>query len=379
MKIKFTECVEVVGSTCKRFEGSKKYISTGAIDEDHMNESDVETVTFVEKPSRANLVVSEGDIIFAKMQSTRKVMLIDSELAANIYSTGFFAVKAKQGIITNKCLLHLLSSDTFLSQKDKNCSGATQKSITNAGLEKIIVNIPEYVNQNQIAEKLDHIHRIIKLRREELYNLDQLIKARFVEMFGNVKANPYGFEKMTLKDTCTVITGNTPSRSVPEYYGDSIEWIKTDNIVSGRLSPSQALEYLSDEGLKVGRTVEKGAILMACIAGSVASIGRVCITDRKVAFNQQINAIVPEDYDSLFLHTMLQLSKEYLVEEINMALKGILSKSKLEGKEFIVPSIEQQKQFASFVAQVDKSKVAVQKALDEAQTLFDSLMQEYFG
>lgn len=183
-------------------------------------------------------------------------------------------------------------------------------------------------------------------------------KARFVEMFGNVKTNPYGFEKMALKDTCTVITGNTPSRSVPEYYGDSIEWIKTDNIVSGRLSPSQALEYLSDEGIKVGRTVEKGAILMACIAGSVASIGRVCITDRKVSFNQQINAIVPEDYDSLFLHTMLQLSKEYLVEEINMALKGILSKSKLEGKEFIVPSIEQQKQFASFVAQVNKSKFA---------------------
>ena len=118
---------------------------------------------------------------------------------------------------------------------------------------------------------------------------------------------------------------------------------------------------------------------MACIAGSVASIGRVCITDRKVAFNQQINAIVPKDYDSLFLHAMLQLSKEYLVEEINMALKGILSKSKLESKEFIVPPKNQQKEFADFVVQVDKSKVVVQKALDEAQLLFDSLMQEFFG
>lgn len=233
--------------------------------------------------------------------------------------------------------------------------------------------------QKRIVTILSKLEWLLQSRKKEMDLLDNIIKARFVEMFGNVKTNPYGFEKMALKDTCTVITGNTPSRSVPEYYGDSIEWIKTDNIVSGRLSPSQALEYLSDEGIKVGRTVEKGAILMACIAGSVASIGRVCITDRKVSFNQQINAIVPEDYDSLFLHTMLQLSKEYLVEEINMALKGILSKSKLEGKEFIVPSIEQQKQFASFVAQVNKSKVAVQKALDEAQTLFDSLMQEYFG
>ena len=117
---------------------------------------------------------------------------------------------------------------------------------------------------------------------------------------------------------------------------------------------------------------------MACIAGSVASIGKVCITDRKVAFNQQINAVVPKDYDSLFLYTMLKLSKEYLVKEINMALKGILSKSKLESKEFIVPPMNQQDEFATFVAQVNKSKVAVQKALDEAQLLFDSLMQCYF-
>jgi len=246
-------------------------------------------------------------------------------------------------------------------------------------LKEISLEYKDAESQKNIVKILDTVTNIIELCKAELSELDNLIKARFVEMFGDIKANPYGFEKMALKDTCTVITGNTPSRSVPEYYGDSIEWIKTDNIVSGRLSPSQALEYLSDEGIKVGRTVEKGAILMACIAGSVESIGRVCVTDRKVAFNQQINAIVPEDYDTLFLHTMLQLSKEYLVEEINMALKGILSKSKLEGKEFIVPSIEQQEQFAPFVAQVNKSKVEVKKALDEAQLLFDSLMQKYFG
>ena len=100
---------------------------------------------------------------------------------------------------------------------------------------------------------------------------------------------------------------------------------------------------------------------------------------RTVAFNQQINAVVPEDYNILFLYVLLQLSKEYLVEEINMALKGILSKSKLEGKEFIVPPMELQNEFADFVHQTDKSKAAVQKSLDETQMLFDSLMQKYFG
>ena len=135
-------------------------------------------------------------------------------------------------------------------------------------LKEISLEYKDAESQKNIVKILDTVTNIIELCKAELSELDNLIKARFVEMFGDIKANPYGFEKMALKDTCTVITGNTPSRSVPEYYGDSIEWIKTDNIVSGRLSPSQALEYLSDEGIKVGRTVEKGAILMACIAGS---------------------------------------------------------------------------------------------------------------
>ena len=182
-----------------------------------------------------------------------------------------------------------------------------------------------------------------------------------------------------LKNSCKVVTGNTPSRTVAEYYGDYVEWIKTDNIVPGVLNPTKATEYLSEKGMVAGRTVDKGSVLMACIAGSVASIGRVCITDRKVAFNQQINAIIPEKYNTLFLYILLQMSKDYLIEDINMSLKGILSKSKLEGKEFIIPPVELQNQFAAFVTQADKSKAVIQKALDKAQLLFDSLMQRYFS
>ena len=246
-------------------------------------------------------------------------------------------------------------------------------------LKEVRIEYPDSNTQTQIVNILDKVSDVISKRKAELYALDNLIKARFVEMFGDPRSNPYGFSKKMLKDTCKVITGNTPSRSVEEYYGDYVEWIKTDNIVSGLLNPTKASEMLSEEGMKVGRAVGKDSILMACIAGSIASIGRVCVTDRTVAFNQQINAVVPEDYNILFLYVLLQLSKEYLAEEVNMALKGILSKSKLEEKEFMVPPIELQNQFADFVHQVDKSKVAVQKALDETQLLFESLMQKYFG
>ena len=230
---------------------------------------------------------------------------------------------------------------------------------TDTYVEQFEVGEKSKKEQVSICNKLDKLHDVMKLREQELQMLNDLIKARFVEMFGDPRSNPFGFEKKMLKDTCKVITGNTPSRAIAEYYGDYIEWIKTDNIVSGILSPTQATESLSEKGMNVGRTVEKNSILMACIAGSIASIGRVCITDRTVAFNQQINAVVPEQYNILFLYVLLQMSKDYLVEDINMALKGILSKSKLEEKEFIIPPMDLQEQFSDFVKQVDKSKVVV--------------------
>ena len=258
-------------------------------------------------------------------------------------------------------------------------TGSTFKAISRKVLEEIMIPEISLEKQIEFSEILERVYGVIQARKEELQKLDELIKARFVELFGDPRSNPFGFEKKMLKDTCKVITGNTPSRAIAEYYGDYIEWIKTDNIVSGILNPTQATESLSEKGMNVGRTVEKDSILMACIAGSIASIGRVCITDRTVAFNQQINAVVPEQYNILFLYVLLQMSKDYLVEDINMALKGILSKSKLEEKEFIIPPMDLQEQFSDFVKQVDKSKVKVQKALDETQKLFDSLMQQYFG
>ena len=266
-----------------------------------------------------------------------------------------------------------------LNDMGKKTHGATMKHIVKRDFDATEIPYPPLKKQIEIAINLDKVLMVIKERKRELKLLDELIKARFVEMFGDPRSNPFGFEKKMLKDTCKVITGNTPSRAIAEYYGDYIEWIKTDNIVSGILNPTQATESLSEKGMNVGRTVEKDSILMACIAGSIASIGRVCITDRTVAFNQQINAVVPEQYNILFLYVLFQMSKDYLVEDINMALKGILSKSKLEEKEFIIPPMDLQEQFSDFVKQVDKSKVAVQKALDETQILFDSLMQKYFG
>lgn len=269
--------------------------------------------------------------------------------------------------------------DKYVETLRKQAIGGVIKYIKLGNLTDAKITIPDIETQNKTVYVLDKLNSLIDKRKKQLEKLDELVKARFVEMFGDPRSNPCHFKKSILKETCKVITGNTPSRAIAEYYGDYIEWIKTDNIVSGITNPTTASEYLSKEGEKVGRIVGENSILMACIAGSIASIGRVCITNRKVAFNQQINAIVPEKYNIYFLYVLLQISKDYLVEDINMALKGILSKSKLEEKNFIVPPIELQNQFEKFVEQLDKSKSEIQKGLEKLELLKNALMQKYFG
>lgn len=347
---------------------------------------------YLEKEERAKYVSEEtfeslkcteiypGDILISRLpEPVGRACIIPQKKERMITAVDCTICRVDESIVSKEYLCYFMRSNAYYTKLLGSVTGTTRKRISKKNLGNIELEIPPKEEQTDVVSQLECLINVINSRNKELQLLDDIIKARFVELFGDPRINPNKYPTKMIKDTCIVITGNTPSRKVDEYYGDAIEWIKTDNIVSGLLYPTVASESLSDSGKAVGRTVDAGAILMACIAGSVASIGRVCITDREVAFNQQINAIVPKEYDVRFLHALLQISKDYLVEDINMALKGIMSKSKLEEKEFIVPSMEEQVGFAEFVEQVDKSKVAVQKALDETQLLFDSLMQEYFG
>ena len=244
-------------------------------------------------------------------------------------------------------------------------------------LKELSFNIPSIEKQREIADLMDIIVNLENLRKKQLEKLELFVKSRFIEMFGDPVTNEKGWVKVRLADKCCIITGNTPPRANEKYYGSYIEWIKSDNITSS-MYLTKAAEYLSEEGLAVGKKVESGSVLMTCIAGSLKSIGNVAIADRPVTFNQQINAVVTNEQNTLFMYEQFKLTKEYITCDVNMALKGILSKGQLSEKQFIFPPIELQNQFADFVAQVDKSKLAIQQSLYELETLKKSLMQQYF-
>ena len=258
-------------------------------------------------------------------------------------------------------------------------STARRRSLPTPTLLELDVPLPDIEQQRLALTTIHHAKNALDSRQAQLTKLDELVKARFVEMFGDPVTNPFNWPTVELGQRCEIITGNTPSRAAPENYGTFIEWIKSDNINTPSTFLTPAQEYLSEVGFQKCRFVESGSLLMTCIAGSLNCIGNVAVTNRRVAFNQQINAITPTCDNVLYLYWLMILSKPAIHKTINMALKGILSKSQLSSIKFPFPSIECQNQFAAFVAEVDKSKVEVQKALDQTQLLFDSLMQQYFG
>lgn len=283
-------------------------------------------------------------------------------------------LKPKEGIDADYLCYSLM-----FYKVDGMVNGATRMKLTQAAMRKMLIPSRKLDSQKKIVHILNKIQTLIKIEKEQLEQYDTLIKSRFIEMFGDPVYNPLGWNKKPLVDECDIITGNTPSRKVPEYYGDYIEWIKSDNINTPNAILTTAEEYLSEEGLKVGKSVDTGSILMTCIAGSIGCIGNVAIADRTVSFNQQINAIVPKKNNTWFMYILFELSKKAIQNTINMALKGILRKGQLSDLEFIFPPIELQNKFGDFVRQVEKLKSEEQKELEKAQTLFDSLMQKYFG
>ena len=99
--MKLLDCIEIVGSSCPKYNGVKNYVSTGAVSDNTIDSNQVETYLFEDKPSRANLVVTKGCVLFAKMMETKKTLIINEELQENIYSTGFYAVRPKEAILND--------------------------------------------------------------------------------------------------------------------------------------------------------------------------------------------------------------------------------------------------------------------------------------
>ena len=248
-------------------------------------------------------------------------------------------------------------------------------------LKQIQIEYPSIDKQEKIVKILDKVVMVIEDRRKEIQELDKLIKARFVEMFGDPVHNPYGWNKTELKELADLKIGPFGSLLHKEDYiegGHAL--VNPSHIVDGRIIIDSKLtvsedkyEELSAYHLKVGDVVmgrrgEMGRCAVVEEEGLLCGTGSLLIRPKGKVTADYIQKII--SYPT-FKKTIEDMAVGQTMPNLNVPI--------VSGFRIITPPIEVQNSYYDFVAQVNKSKVAVQKALDEAQLLFDSLMQEYFG
>ena len=244
---------------------------------------------------------------------------------------------------------------------------------------RLQIPLPPLAEQKRIAGILDAADALRAKRREALAQLDTLLQSTFLDMFGDPVTNPMGWDTSALGEVGEVITGNTPSRKHPEYYGEDIEWIKSDNINDPSFVLTEAEERLSVAGKAVARTSPRGSILVTCIAGSPSCIGNAAIADREVAFNQQINAFVPGERIALwFAFGMFWVGKRLVQSASTSSMKGMVSKSAFSAISIPIPPTSLQSRFAAIGESVEHQKASQRAHLAELDTLFASLQSRAF-
>ena len=265
---------------------------------------------------------------------------------------------------------------------EKYYTGATIPHIYFKDYKNEEFNLDNIEKQLEIIDVLGRCKKVIEARKQELVELDSLTKARFVEMFGTLDTPTQAFEKATLKELCNKITdgkhGGCKSEVGTERYFVGAREIYDDD-VHYESAPEINIEEFEKDYKRCN--VEIGDFLIVNTGATIGKSAIACDKRTEHTLLQKSVALLKVKKDVLnpiFLKWCYRVNtKMYMVE--NASAQPNLLLSKINATVIYVPDIELQNQFADFVHQVDKSKVAVQKALDETQMLFDSLMQEYFG
>lgn len=327
----------------------------------------------------------EGDVLFAKitpcMENGKGALAVGLENGIGCGSTEFHVLRPKTDIVVGAWLYYLTAWPVFRAEAEKNMTGsAGQKRVPKIFLEKYEVKIPTLDTQKRQVGLLNCMRDIIDLRKKQLTELDNLIKARFVEMFGDCN-------KLTsIKQSGLTISDGNYSSKYPrseEFVDSGIPFIRANNIKDGTIC-DEDMYYITGDKHKV---LKKGHLktddILITTRGNIGQVAIVPSRHNDSNINAQI--VLLRDTIGRFCPQYLlealqtaEVKRQYNELQTGTALKQ-LPVSRLEDVNIIEPPVSLQLQFAAFSDQINRSKKTVMKALDEVQTLFDSLMQQFFG
>lgn len=354
-----------LSKTGKYISTTKEYLSDAAVEESGI------------KVIPANTVVMSFKLSIGKTAITTEEMYSNEAIMA----------------FHDRRVVDILPEYVFYMFKYRNWEEGSNKAVMGKTLNKatlsdVEIEICPIEKQREIVAVLDKLMAVLEHREDELQLLDKLIKARFVEMFGNPVNNEKGFVKAPMGDYMTLLTDfssngsyKTLDSGVTMYDEPNYAWmVRTTDLESGDMT---SIKYIDENAyeLLAKSKIYGGEIIMNKI-GSAGKIYLMPQIDMPASLGRNAFMFRYDDRINVkFLYHLL--TSEYGQREIQQYVRGAVTKTITKNDAravlIMVPPIELQNEFEAFVKQVDKSKVEVQKALDETQKLFDSLMQQYFG
>lgn len=268
-------------------------------------------------------------------------------------------------------------------------NGATRQKLTQAAMRKMIIPKRSMEEQLDIVQRLNAVRSIKKQRIEELQKLDELIKARFVEMFGNPELNPMEWPVEALGDVLSVEPQNGLYKPQSDYVqdGTGIPILRIDAFYDGKVTDFSVLKRLNCTDAERSRYLLMENDIVINRVNSLEYLGKCAwitgLIEPTVFESNMMRFHVEESRIDPCYMTRLLCSTYIYKQILNRTKKAVnqasINQGDVQSFKILVPPVGLQKQYAAFVAQVDKSKVAVQQALDKTRVLFDSQMQEYFG
>ncbi len=321
-----------------------------------------------------------GDILFAKitpcMENGKGAIAHNMKNGIGFGSTEFHVLRPDMDKITSEWLYYLTTWENFRKEAEKNMTGsAGQKRVPKTFLENYVVNLPEIDAQKRENIILRKVDDLISLRKQQLAKLDELIKARFVEMFGDPKDNRSNLVK--IGEIGDLTSGGTPSRSNSEYFNGSIRWYSAGELNSLYLPDS--IEHISRTALSqsAAKLFEKGTLMIGMYDTAAFKMG---ILTEQSSSNQACANLKPtEQYSVIWLYYLFDIMKPIFLNERQGVRQKNLSLSKI--RNFNIPSapIDLQNNFAAFVERVEQQRQTVQQSLEKLELMKKALMQEYFG
>ena len=326
----------------------------------------------------ANTVIMSFKLSLGKVAITEKEMYSNEAIMA-------FTDKGVEKI-SPEYLYYLLRAKDWSKGTNKAVMGAT---LNKATLSTIKIQLHEYDNQLEIVNMLNRVSSSIDFRKQQLTKLDELIKARFVEMFGDLVENPKQFPCVLLGSIMTVMPQNglykPQSAYVQDKFGTPI--LRIDGFYNGKVTDFNNLKRLCCTDFEKERYLLVENDIVINRVNSIEYLGkcaRISGLQEDTVFESNMMRFHLDDskVNSTYITTVL--CSQYIYRQILTRAKKAVNQASInqgdvQSLNVVVPPLSLQNQFAAFVAEVDKSKVGVQKALDQTQLLFDSLMQQYFG